>query len=310
MYKEILDKIKEFDQISIFRHQKPDGDAMFSALALYQFIRDNFPDKKVKVCGTDRYEIISRNDKASDRYIRDSLAIILDTSTSERIDDQRALKAKYRIKIDHHPFGENYADQNHVKTKAAAAAEYLAEILFSKEFRDFTVSETTCRYLYNGIATDTLNFKTTNTTAQTFKTAAKLITKGDIKVSDSFEYLFTDDINVFEKVSRIRNELKLKEKFGYIVLNQKQLSKLEMEASEAKNHITELGMIRNINIWAFAVENNEHLFDVSVRSKRNYTINQFCRRYGGGGHTNAAGVKDLTKKQLEELFDSLAKASK
>ena len=92
--------------------------------------------------------------------------------------------------------------------------------------------------------------------------------------------------------------------------HQKQLKQLEMEGSEAKNHINEFGTIRNINIWAFAVENNEHLFDVSVRSKRNYTISQFCRDYGGGGHTNAAGAKDLTKKQLNQLFVSLANASK
>ena len=140
--------------------------------------------------------------------------------------------------------------------------------------------------------------------------AAKLITKGDIKVSDCYEYLFTDDISVFEKVSKIRNELKLREKFGYIILHQKKLKELDMDPTEAKNHITELGTIRNINVWAFAVENNEHLFDVSVRSKRNYTINGFCREYGGGGHTNAAGVKDLTKDQLDELFILLANASK
>ena len=310
MFKEILDKILEFDQISIFRHQKPDGDAMFSALALYQFLSDNFPEKKIKVCGTDEYEIVSRNDKVSDRFIRNSLAIILDTSTKERIDDLRALDAKYTIKIDHHPFGEDYADQNHVKVKAAAAAEFLAEILFSKEFKGYSISETTCRCLYNGIVTDTLNFKTSNTTADTFKMAAKLITKGDIKVSDTYEYLFNDDISVFEKVSKIRNHLKIKERFGYVILNETQLNTLEMDGTEAKNHISEFGSIRNINIWAFAVENNEHLFDVSVRSKRNYTINGFCRNYGGGGHTNAAGVKDLTKQQLKELFKELENASK
>ena len=65
MYKEILDKIKEFDQISIFRHQKPDGDAMFSALALYRFLKDNFPEKDIKVAGKDEYDLISRNDRMS-----------------------------------------------------------------------------------------------------------------------------------------------------------------------------------------------------------------------------------------------------
>ena len=42
MYKPILDKIKEYDYITIYRHQRPDGDCMFSALALYEFLKDNY----------------------------------------------------------------------------------------------------------------------------------------------------------------------------------------------------------------------------------------------------------------------------
>ena len=136
MYTEILNKIKEYDDIAIFRHQRPDGDAMFSALALAQFINDNFPDKTVKVGGEDKFDLISRNDDLSLAFIKRSLAIVLDTSTSERIDDERALKAKQLIKIDHHPINDDYGIINLVDAKASACSEVLAAMFLSKDFED------------------------------------------------------------------------------------------------------------------------------------------------------------------------------
>ena len=310
MYQEVLDKIIAYDDICIFRHIKPDGDAMFSALALYQFLTDNYPDKKIKVCGNDSYDIISKNDIVSDDFIHGSLAIIIDTSTVNRIDDSRALEASYKIKIDHHPFGEDYADLNLVDTKTAAAAEFLADILLSDPFASHVFSQNTIRYLYYGIVTDTLNFKTSNTTAKTMKTAADLMAKGEIKASDTYEYLFNIDLSDFRKISRMRNELEIKEHFGFLILDHDKLSELGMNGDDAKNSIDEIGNIRDLNVWAIAVENNEHLFEVSVRSKRMYIINVFCKEFGGGGHANAAGVKDLDRNQLNQLFEKLAESSK
>ena len=310
MYQEVLDKIREYDNISIFRHIKPDGDAMFSAMALYHFITDNYPEKSVKVCGNDVYDITSKNDSVSDDFIHDSLAIILDTSTVNRIDDLRALDASYHIKIDHHPFGEDYADLNLTDIKTAAASEFLADILLSDAFIGHKMSEETIRYLYYGIVTDTMNFKTSNTTAKTMKTAAYLMEIGDIKASDTYEYLFNVDLETYRKISKMRNELQITENFGYICLNLDKLAELEMSGDDAKNNIDEIGNIRDLNVWAIAVENNEHLFEVSVRSKRQYTINTICKEFGGGGHTNAAGVKDMNQEQLDQMFVMLAEASK
>ena len=122
MFTQLLNEIQSHERITVFRHQRPDGDAVFSTLALACFLEDNFPQKQVKVLGSDTYEIINRFDSVSDEFISDSLAIILDTSTADRIDDERALTAEYRIKIDHHPIVDEYGDLNIVRTSAEAAA--------------------------------------------------------------------------------------------------------------------------------------------------------------------------------------------
>ena len=309
MYKEFLDLIKQHDCITIFRHARPDGDAMFSAMAIYTFLKDNFKDKKIKVAGSDQYKHINKNDKVSDRFIKQSLAIVVDTSTSNRVDDLRFEKAHRIVKIDHHPIVDDYGDLNIVDHKTAACAELLARILLSKEFKDYYLSPKTCEYLYCGIVTDTINFRITTVTYKTMQIAYKLIKKGDLKVSDLVEFLMDKDIDTFHKVSKIRNYLKVKERFGYITLTQKDLKKIDMSALDAKNNIDEIGKISDLMVWAFAVEEENGLYSVSLRSKRGYIVNTICHKYGGGGHANASGIKGITRKQINTLYNELIELS-
>ena len=43
----ILDKIKEYDKIIIFRHFRPDGDAIGSTKGMLGLLRLSFPEKKI-----------------------------------------------------------------------------------------------------------------------------------------------------------------------------------------------------------------------------------------------------------------------
>ena len=309
MYKEFLELIKQYNCIAIFRHVRPDGDAMFSTLALYSFLKDNFKDKKIKVAGNDEYDIVNKSDKISDSFIKRSLAIVLDTSNRGRVDDERFLSASYIVKIDHHPVRDNFGDLNIVDHESAATCEIIARIFLSREFKDYYVSEETCRCLYCGLITDTINFSTTNVTYRTLEIAYKLVKKGNLKVSDLVEYLMDKSIDTFKKVSKIRNYLEVKEKFGYICLDQNELNKLKISPVDAKNNIDEIGRISDLLVWAFAVQEEDCLYNVSVRSKRGYRINTICEKYGGGGHANACGVKGISKKQLNSLFKELIELS-
>ena len=52
------------------------------------------------------------------------------------------------------------------------------------------------------------------------------------------------------------------------------------------------------------IEDGVSYYDGSVRSKK-IVINDIVQSYGGGGHKNAAGVKDLSEAQMHELIDRL-----
>ena len=309
MYKELLDKIKEYKCIAIFRHQKPDGDSMFSCVALYHFIKDNFKDKTVKVVGSEIYDVMTKNDKTSDSFIEKALVIVLDTSIRQRIDDYRALNGKCIIKIDHHPLVDNYGDINIVETQCAAAAELLAKILLSKTFSKYKMSSEVCKYLYCGIVTDTINFRTTNTTKDTFDIAATLIEKGDLKIAELVEWVLDYSHEDFQKITKIRSHLKVKGRFGYVCLNQKQLKEIGFDHIQAKNKIDEIGRISDLNIWALATQDPNGTYGASFRSKRNYIVNKICHKYGGGGHPNASAVKSISKRQLDSMFKEMIELS-
>ena len=49
----ILNKIKEYDSIVIFRHKRPDGDAVGSTNGLAEIIRASFKDKQVYLANLD-----------------------------------------------------------------------------------------------------------------------------------------------------------------------------------------------------------------------------------------------------------------
>ena len=49
----VLEKIKEYDRIIIFRHKRPDGDAVGSTKGLREILRITYPEKEVCLLNND-----------------------------------------------------------------------------------------------------------------------------------------------------------------------------------------------------------------------------------------------------------------
>ena len=310
MYNDLLNKIKEYNKITIYRHLRPDGDATFSSAALKQFILDNF-DKEVKICGFESFDKLNTIEDVSDDFISDSLAIILDVSDKARIDDTRYEMAKFRIVIDHHPYVLDSANITINDCDAAAACELLATILYSDTFKDYKLSKEVCKYLYCGILTDSIGFSTSSTRSNTLLIGSKLVEDGGFNVSDLNTYLFNIDLNDYESITRLRDKLLVQEEVGYCILDTDDLQDIGMSYDTAKNHVNEFSRIDQLKIWAIFAKNPKSLlFDGSIRSRRPYIINTLCEKYNGGGHNNACGVKSLDKKTIDKLIFELIELSK
>ena len=306
MYKTLINKLNKYKNICIYRHVRPDGDAVFSQFALAQFIKDNFKGKHIEICGEMEYDLLPYSNIPDDKLVRKSLVFVLDTANSSRVDGHNFIYGDYLIKIDHHIFIEKYANLEIINEKCASTTEVLSSIFFSKEFKNYKLSKQTCMYLYAGLLTDSNCFSTSNTTSNTLMYASKLAEIGEFDISALNNYLFDQELYKFKGISLYRNCLKVEDGVGYIIADKKLLNKLKITFNEAKNAIDEFNHIKGLKIWSvFAYNKESGLFDGSVRSNKAFNINNICIRFNGGGHKNACGVKNLTLAQVKKLIKGL-----
>ncbi len=89
MYKELIEQIEKHNNICIYRHKLPDGDALGSQNGLAELIKVNYPHKKVFVYGEMReglFELFPNPVEEDRTIVANSLVIICDTANVDRID--------------------------------------------------------------------------------------------------------------------------------------------------------------------------------------------------------------------------------
>lgn len=301
-YSQVLENIKKYDRIAIFRHIMPDFDALGSQFGLATWIKDNFPNKEVKVFGDNHVVFTPRGlfpavDKENDSWFnKDFLAIIVDVGDFKRIADPRFLKASFKIKIDHHPATDTCFDLSIVDTEKAAASEIIANMLLNFG-GNFVLSAKASEYLYIALVGDSGRFQYNSTTPHTFEIASILVNNG-LNITKIYEMMYEKNLSDLEVTKFIMNNFSVSEHgVAYYVLTQDDLTRLGLTCDRGKENVNIFSNIKGINIWCSVTEDiTEPCFRVSLRS-RNYTINGVATEFKGGGHAQASGcqIKDLTE---------------
>ena len=121
--------IERYEKIVVFRHLKPDYDAMGSQMGMVTFLKDNFPEKEIHFVGDNHVSFTPRlfpeTENLPESWFKENkfLAIIMDVGDAERIADPRFKRASYKVKIDNHPCKKEVARASVCDLEMAAAAE-------------------------------------------------------------------------------------------------------------------------------------------------------------------------------------------
>ncbi len=317
-YASVLKQIKKYNKIGIFRHIMPDFDALGTQFGLKEWINANFPEKEVRCFGDNHVVFTPRGlfpetDKLSDDWFDDDfLAIIVDVGDLKRIADPRFQKAKFTIKVDHHPATDNIFDLPIVDTAKSAASELVCNMLLNFKGK-FVFPEAAAKYFYIALVGDSGRFMYSSTTAHTFAIASRLIETG-LNITKIYEKMYEKNVEDLEITKFILNNFKVSpEGVAYYVLTEKDLNALNITCDRGKENVNLFGNIKGINIWCSITEDvTEPCFRISLRS-RNYTINGVAAEFKGGGHAQASGcqIKDLTElPKFIDRLDQLIKESK
>ncbi len=303
MYKDILNKIEEYDVIVIHRHIQPDLDAIGSQLGLRGIIQNNYPDKSVYVVGDDSdINILGSMDEVSDDVFKNALSIVLDVAGSKRVSDARFEQASETMVIDHHKNGTDFADHFFSDSNQIATCQILTEMCIRE---DLTICSDTATYLYAGLVTDSGRFLYPMTNALTFECAAYLVKKG-ARVQEFYDGLYDEELN-FKKLKGyfINNFKTTKQNVAYMKNTPDIKKRFNVSTfTVSRGMVNQMSGIHGIPVWANFTEDDDGLIYVEIRSKKTPVV-EIAKKYGGGGHDLACGCTlsewDDADKLLEDL---------
>ena len=305
MFTAFLEKIKEFDTIIIHRHSNPDGDALGSQIGLKNIIKENFPEKTVYAVGdmTARYAFMegSEMDVIDDAVYENALAIVLDTSASALISDERYKTAKATARMDHHIFCEKICEIEVTDTSYESCCGLITEFAVKTGLK---LNPLAAKSLYTGMVTDSGRFRYDSTTSQTFRLASRLLEE-KFDTGEIYAGLYADD---FEHV-KLRAQFVLKIQFteenvAYIYTEKEEAASYGVSTfTISRGMVGTMGDLRGVDIWVNFTETEDGVL-AELRSGK-YNINPIAVKYGGGGHQKASGATLKSREEAMLMLEDL-----
>lgn len=305
MYKEIYKLIKKYDSIAIARHVGADIDALGSQIGLKEVIKNTFPNKNVYAIGaySSRFRFVGSLDKEDDIDFDNTLLIVLDTPKVSRIDIDDLSKYKERIKIDHHPFEEEFCNIELIDDTKSSVCEMIVDLCLNTKLK---LNKSSAEKLYMGIISDTNRFLYPSTSSNTFVLAAKLISDYEIYPPELYEKMYLRSIDEIRFIGYVFQNIKItKNRVGYIKITDEIQKEFKMDPASTGNMIGELSYVDELISWiTFSEDKKQNMVRVSIRS-RGPAINTLAMQYNGGGHKLASGIRlpnfDLSDEIIERL---------
>lgn len=299
----ILDKIKEYNRIIIFRHFRPDGDAMGSTMGLCEILRATYPEKEIYLQNDDFSDYLSfmggEGERLPDELYADALGIIIDTGTADRASNKKFSLCREIVKIDHHIDIKPYGDLSWVEEHRSSACEMIAH--FYDTFRDeLKINKAAATYIYTGMVTDSGRFRYRSVSGDTMRLAGMLLDLG-IDTDTLYANLYLKDFNSFRFEAYVYEHMQLTEGgVAYLYVDKPMQELFGLTLEEASNAVSYLDGIKGSIIWIAFIETPDNI-RVRLRS-RFVTVNQLAERYHGGGHDCAAGATCYSVEEMNSLI--------
>lgn len=313
----ILNKIKEYDRIMLFRHVRNDGDCVGATKGLKRIIQLTWPEKKVYLIDSEtaRYlEFMGPEDaEVSDEIYKSALGIVLDTASEARISNKKYTLCKELVKIDHHIPLENYGDYRWVEEERSSCCEMVVD--FYRSFADeLKIDKEAAQHLYTGMVTDSGRFKYDGVTGETLRNAAALLDVG-VDTDMLFARLYLEAFEYLKFKAHIYNKMEVTPNgVAYIFVDKAMQEQFSLSLEQASAIIGTLDAIRGCISWIAFIETGDEAGSIRVRLRSRFVhINSIAENYHGGGHACASGATVYSQEEMMALLadtDALVKEYK
>lgn len=307
--RQILDKIKQYGRIIITRHVRPDGDAIGSTRGLARIIKLTFPEKEVYLQTKDGSEYLSffgpEEEPIAQELYKDSLLIVIDTATADRMSNDYYTYAKEIIKIDHHIDIKPYGNLCWIEDRRSSACEMIAYFysVFADELKIDTLAAT---YIFCGMVTDSGRFRYEATTGETMRLAGLMLDQG-VDTETLYSHLYLEDFDFLKFQAYVYKKMEVTEHgVVHLYVDNAMQRKFKLTSEQACEAISFLKGIKGCISQLAFIDMPDGTIRVRLRS-RFMEINKLAEKYGGGGHQFTCGA---TLHKPEEIAPMLADADK
>lgn len=285
-------RIQAAQRVLVTSHVRPDGDAIGSSLALGLALLD--AGKQVQVVLADgvptNFKHLPGAGMISTRAEGNFDTIIsVDCSDLKRVG--KALEGYHApdIIIDHHVTADPFGTLNLIEPESVATASILTRHLADWGLR---ITPPIAANLLTGLITDTLGFRTSNTTSEALRQAADLL---DLGVDMGFLYYRSLVKRTFIEAKYWGaglTSLARDDGIIWVTLTSADRIASGYQGNDDADLVNIVSSIDDANVAIIFVEQNAGKTKVSWRSlKPEIDVSQVATRFDGGGHKAAAGAE-------------------
>lgn len=317
-FQQAVDIINGAENVLLTTHIRPDGDACGCVRAMKETLDslgkkthalfmsplaawyESLFDHELSILNND-----VKPEQLSEVYADVDLIVIVDTDSKVQLPDFGEWLSgcgKKILVIDHHISGDGLGDVSLVDTAAAASGEIVFDLI---KFADWPLTEHVAESIFIALSTDTGWFKFGNTDSRIFHTAAALIDAG-ARPNIIYRLLYQSFTpSRLYLMTRMLDHLKLHDnsRIATQYILRKDFDETGATGPDTENLIDECQRIESVEAAVLFVELVDGNFRCSLRSKGKVDVRKIAQKYGGGGHTLAAGVN--LKGTLEQVTSNI-----
>ena len=305
-FQDAIELINKSNNILITTHTKPDGDACGCVAAMcealgalgknvtplllspvpqwYEFL---FAEKP-----TILDEDIKLDELTAGRLGQFDLILIVDTNSRSQLPKFSDYLKQNNVPVlvlDHHETSDNLGDVELVDRDAAATGMIVLDLL---KYAGWPVTGKIAESLFVAVATDTGWFRFSNTNSRVYQVCAELIEAG-VKPSQIYGHLYLNFSHPrFRLMAGMLNklELLLDGRCAVMQITRQDFEQTGAAYSDTENLINESHRIESVRVSALFIELKDGRIRCSMRSKGPLDVSKIAAKFGGGGHTMAAGT--------------------
>jgi len=288
---EIKDRLGEAKKIVIASHVRPDGDAIGSLLGIGLALRN--AGKSVQM-------ILADGVPSSFKYLEGSkfiekepkgghdTFITVDCADFKRTGSIFENFGQPDINIDHHKTNEKFGKLNLIEAEEVATSAILASHL--PEW-GFAITQPIAAALLTGIITDTLGFRTSNTTPEALRQAAMLMETGVNMPEIYMRSLVRKTFPAAKYWGAGLSSLQSKNGIVWGTLTIADRKSAGYGGNDDADLINMISAIDGNKVGMIFVEQSNHHVKISWRAmEAGVDVSKIAKHFKGGGHAAAAGA--------------------